>query len=353
MNNKDKYEKWIGDNYVPIYSKPWWMDAVCGNDNWDVWLFEEGGTVSAAMPYFITERNGRKLITKAPLTQNNGIIFSYPKGSKNISRSILEEKVINAACEYIDSMCLDIYEQQYQTSFQNWLPFLWNDYKAITRYTYVINDTDNLDFVWENISSKRRAVIKKGMRQSAYSDTLLSIEDFYDEHEKIYLKQGLDCPFSYDFWERMVRACEEHGAGKMSCRCSKDGDVAAVSFVVWDSKRLYKLMGGPVPEFAGLDAYSALTWDEIELAHKLGLSYDFEGSVIKRISKSYREYGAEPKPYFRIRKVFNPDIIYEEADGDVMRLKNELENSGGGYRKSSKYLISGIPMPFIGVRCAA
>lgn len=239
--------------------------------------------------------------------------------------------MIDAACEFIDSMRLDIYEQQYQISFQNWLPFLWNNYKAITRYTYVINDTDNLDSVWENISSKKRAMIRKGMKQSSYSDTLLSVEAFYSEHEKIYLKQGLNCPFSYDFWERMARACEVHNAGKMSCRCTKDGNIAAISFVVWDSKQLYKLLGGPIPEFASLDAYSALTWDEIELAHKLGLSYDFEGSVIKRISKSYREYGVELKPYFRIRKVFNPDIIYEEADEDVKKIQFELKN--GGVRK--------------------
>lgn len=84
MNNKNKYEKWIENNYVTIYSQPWWMDAVCGEDNWDVWLYEEGGTIIAAMPFFITSRNGKRLITKAPLTQNNGIIFSYPKGSKKL-----------------------------------------------------------------------------------------------------------------------------------------------------------------------------------------------------------------------------------------------------------------------------
>lgn len=80
-----------------------------------------------------------------------------------------------------------------------------------------------------------------------------------------------------------------------------------------------------MPEYAKLDAYSALTWDEIELAHELGLSYDFEGSVIKRISKSFREYGAIPKLYFRIRKVFNPEIIREEAENNIRQLMPEGE----------------------------
>ncbi len=38
MTNKEKYQAFCEHTYVPIYSKPWWMDAVCGPENWDVWL---------------------------------------------------------------------------------------------------------------------------------------------------------------------------------------------------------------------------------------------------------------------------------------------------------------------------
>ncbi|MDE5639783.1 MAG: GNAT family N-acetyltransferase, partial [Odoribacter sp.] len=307
--DKEKYEDFCKTTFVPLYSKSWWLDAVCEPDNWNVWLYDNNGIIQAAMPYYFTVKNNRKYITKAPLTQNNGIIFAYPEGSKNVAMAMLEEKVIDAACQFIQSLNLDVYEQQYQFSFINWLPFFWNYYTAVVRYTYVLEDTSDLGAIWEGINSKRRSVVKKGQRNSKYSDSKLGIETFYKEHEKIYTKQGLKCPFSYEMWVRIANACAEHNTGKFSCRLAEDGNVAAVSFVAWDERTLYKLMGGPIPDYAKLDAYSALTWDEIELAHELGVSYDFEGSVIKRISKSFREYGAEPKPYFRIRKVFNPEII--------------------------------------------
>lgn len=322
-SNKEKYEAFCESTFVPLYSKSWWMDAVCEPQNWDVWLYENNGSIQAAMPYYFIIRDGRKYITKAPLTQNNGLIFAYQEGSKSVAKSILEEKVIDAACEFIKNMDIDVYEQQFQTSFVNWLPFFWNYYTAITRYTYIFEDTSDLNAIWESISSKRRSVIKKGQRCSSYSDTKLNVDSFYSEHEKIYSKQGLQCPFTYELWKRVAEACSINKAGKYSCRLADDGNVAAVSFVAWDDKYLYKLMGGPIPDYAKLDAYSALTWDEIELAHNLKRSYDFEGSVIKRISKSFREYGAEPKPYFRIRKVFNPDIIREEAEKQIKQLKGE------------------------------
>ena len=322
LSNKEKYEEFCRIVEVPIYSKSWWLDAVCLPENWDVWILESNGTMLAAMPYYFENRKGLRYITKAPLTQNNGILFNYPDGSKPVARAIFEEKVIESACEFIKSLNLDVYEQQYQPIFTNWLPFFWNHYTAITRYTYVIKDTSKLNDVWDEISSKRRSVIKKGQRNSTLS-LELSVNDFYQEHEKIYLKQGLQCPFSYDLWDRVSTACITHNAGQISCRVADDGNVAAVSFVAWDSKAVYKLMGGPMPDYAKLDAYSALTWDEIELASRLGLMYDFEGSVIKRISKSFREYGATPMPYFRIRKVFNPEIIRQEAEKAIEQLKEQ------------------------------
>ena len=320
--NRAKYADFCGTVYVPLYSKPWWLDAVVGTENWDVWLYEEGGSVVAAMPYYYELRKSRKYITKAPLTQNNGIIFKHNENSKYVAKALFEEKVIEAVCEYIESLGVDVYEQQYQTSFTNWLPFYWNSYTAIPRYTYVIEDTSDLDAIWENVTSKRRSVIRKGQKNSTDLEDL-DIDTFYNEHEKIYLKQGLKCPFTYDVWKSLAEACLKHNSGKISCRRAPDGNIASVSFVAWDEKSLYKLMGGPIPDYAKLDAYGATTWDEIKLAHELGVSYDFEGSVIKRISKPFREFGAVPKQYFRIRKVLNPDIVMEEANLVVKKLKEE------------------------------
>lgn len=91
-------------------------------------------------------------------------------------------------------------------------------------------------------------------------------------------------------------------------------------FVVWDEKALYPLLGGSVPEYSNLQTYTALTHKSIELASQKGLSYDFEGSVIKRINHAFREFGGEPKEYFRIRKVFNPNIIRVETEQKIEQL---------------------------------
>lgn len=324
MTEKEKYNEFCKMTYVPIYSKSWWLDAICGSDNWNVWLYQSGDEILAAMPYYLEQRGNYRYITKALLTQNNGIIFRYPNGAKSIARQIYEEKVINEACSFIESLGIDVYEQQYHYSFRNWLPFFWNRYTAITRYTYVIDDLTNIDGVWMGVSSKERGKVRKGQRNAEIKKGL-SPDVFFKEHEKVFLKQDLQCPFSYERWLQIYTACKQRNACEIFFAEEKtSGRIASVLFLIWDEESAYLLLSGSIPEFQNLDTYSALIWESIQYAASKGLRYDFEGSVIKRISKAFREFGGEPKPYFRIRKVFNPEIMRAETE------KMILENIPGG-----------------------
>lgn len=315
-----RYEAFCADNYVPIYSKPWWLDAVAGPENWGVWLHEApDGKPDAAMPYYLESREHGLYITKAPLTQCNGIIFSYPKGASDITKAKFEEKVIGEADEFISSLGLAVYEQQYHWSFTNWLPFRWLGYSAQPRYTYVVEDTSSIDGMWASMDRKCRKLIKRG-RRSGTLDAGISFDDFWVEHAKVFAKQGLPVPFARDMFERLYRECERRGCGQLLCMRAPDGRVASVVFEVWDERSMYSLVGGSVPELQSLDTYHALRWEAMKLAHEKGLMFDFEGSVIKRISRSVREYGGTPKLYFRIRKVYEPEVIRMEAEGQVAQL---------------------------------
>lgn len=321
LDTKTRYAAFCETTYVPIYSKSWWMDAVCGSENWDVWLFEQGGEAVAAMPYYLEERELGRYVTKAPLTQNNGIVFKHPEGAGPIARAKFEERVIDAACDFIGGLGLAVYEQQYHPSFTNWLPFSWNGYSALPRYTYVIEDTDDLEAVWAGVSAKQRSCIKKGMRSVA-SVERMDPQEFYREHAGIFDRQGLTCPFSEKFWFELWNACSEQSSGECLCARNPEGRATSFIFLVSDERSVYHLLGGGAHSFRSLDTYSALIWHAIGIAHEKELAYDFEGSMIKRISKSFREFGGTPKQYFRIRKVFDPAVVRAEAESQIERLES-------------------------------
>ncbi len=321
-NEKNRYDLFCKKNYIPIFSKPWWMDAICGEENWNVWIYEKSGTIQAAMPYYMQKRGDYNYITKAPLTQNNGLIISYPEGQKNVSRQSYEEEIINAAVAFIEKMGLDVYEQQFTTDFQNFLPFFWHQYEIIPRVTYVIENTDDLDTIFGNFTSNYRKAIRKGKKYiTSFSDE--APENFYHQHEKIFLRQNLPCPFSYELWMRLYNACHTHQSGKIVTARDETNTILSLAFFVWDEKTMYLLLGGSMPEHSSKQTYAALVMEGIRMASAQGLNFDFEGSVIKRINHAFREYGGIPKQYFRIRKVFNPEIIRAETEQRIANLQGK------------------------------
>ncbi len=318
MSTKSDYNRFIKDSeiYIPIYSYPWWLDAVCGSENWDVWICRQDDGIVAAMPYYFENRNDYKYITKAPLTQNNGILFYYPEGTSYIRKQIIREKVINCACDFIESMNIDVYEQQFHYSFDNYLPFFWRGYKAIPRYTYVIDTVGKAEEeLWNSLSSKQRKNIRKGKRNGNYSENI-DKDTFYTQHEKVFTKQGLKCPFTLEQWNRLYSNAIVNDSGKIACYKDNDGNITSLIFYVWDKRSFYLLLGGSIPEYQTLETYCALIWDGILQASNRGLVFDFEGSMIMRISKAFREFGGIPREYYRIRKVFNKDIAFRELEDE-------------------------------------
>lgn len=238
----------------------------------------------------------------------------------NAEKEELQEEIISGANSFIESLKLDVYEQQYHYSFDNWQPFYWKHYTAITRYTYVIEDTSDLDMLWNEVSSSYKNIIRKGYKIAKVCEGH-DADEFWHLHKKVFERQGLECPFSYDLWIRLYEACKRNGCGKILYAKDDYDNVLSVLFLTWDEQSVYHLLGGSMPEYPRMQTYDMLIWEGIKLASKMHLKYDFEGSVIKRISKSMRQFGGTPMAYFRIRKVFNPEIIRAEAENQITLLK--------------------------------
>lgn len=325
MTNKEKYEQFCKTTYVPVYSKPWYMDALSGPENWDVWLYENSGNTYGAMVYYFERRGESKqylYITKAPFTQTNGLVFYEDKNRGKIAQAEMEKKIIDSACDFIETLGLDVYEQQYSHTFVDWSPFYWRNYTVFVRYSYIIDDTTDLERIWKGYKKDYRNQILKGQKLTHVS-TDITEEEFYEQYKKVFAKQGKPCNMPRDMWHRLYQSSIENNAGMMLCSKDDENNIHAILFLVWDERYMYHLLGGYNPDYVKSQGYLALTHYAICLAHEKGLSYDFEGSMIHQIAKSYRQFGGDPKPILRIRKVFNRDIVLAEANNYIELLKSE------------------------------
>jgi hypothetical protein len=304
---KELYDKFCKKNYIPIFSQPWWLDAVCGSENWGVHVLEKSGQFLGAMPYYIESRNGYEIITKAHHSQNNGIIMSYLPNMKYVAKLDRQEEVINEMCNYIEKLGVDKYEQQYHYSFTNCLPFKWRGYNEMIRYTYVIDDTSDMEKIIADFKYIVRNQIKKAEKIVTIKEGM-DIEKFYEINKLSYDRQNIDVPFSFKLLKRIEDACVVHDCRKILYSVDEEGNVHSVAYLVWDDESLYFLINGIDNEYMFSQSNSLLIRESIRVAHEHGKKFDFEGSVLQPIEHIFRGFGTEQKMYFRIYKTFNKDM---------------------------------------------
>jgi hypothetical protein len=301
MSNKELYRELCRiEHTIPLFSRAWWLDAVCG-DAWDVCLVEVGGKIVAAMPYLLRRnRLGMSVISQPPETQTQGP-WLRPSDAKNANRLAWEKDLLT---ELIDQLpAFSHFHQNWHHSNSNWLPFYWRGFEQTTRYTYRLPDLCNLDVVWAGFRENIRGDIRKAKdRFKLTVRTDLSLDVFFELNAKTFERQGKAPPYSRPFIQRLHGACEANSASKVFIAVDDEGRQHAGVYITWDEQSAYYLMGGGDPELRASGATSLCMWEAIQFAAKVTHSFDFEGSMMESVERFFRAFGAIQTPYFSITK---------------------------------------------------
>ncbi|EHI99332.1 hypothetical protein CDLVIII_2733 [Clostridium sp. DL-VIII] len=291
------------ENSIPIFSLDWWMDAVCGEENWDVILVQKGGQIMAALPYYFIGTKNNIRILQPKLTQTNGIWIKYPKNQKYSTRLSYEKKIIEEIANKLEKLPIIRYEQNFKYTFTNWLSLYWRGFKQTTRYSYVIENLTDLDKIFKEFDSSKRQNIRKAEKLIKVKEDL-NIEEVYRLSKMAFTKQGIQIPYSLEFLKRLDYACNVHKSRKIFYAEDFSGRIIAAIYIVWDEESAYYIAGGEDPEFKKSQAIVLLIWEAIKFSSKRTNKFDFEGSMIKPIERFFSSFGAEQKQYFNISKEY-------------------------------------------------
>ncbi|MBA6222885.1 GNAT family N-acetyltransferase [Colwellia sp. MB02u-18] len=299
MNNKSKYRELCNiESTIPLFSQDWWLDAVCGEDSWDVCLVEKGRQIVATMPYYIVKRNFFTFSTQPSMTQTLGPWLKNFDGK--YSKKLAQEKDLMQ--ELIAQLpSFDYFSQNWNYQNTNWLPFYWKGYKQTTRYTYVIDLQCGLEDIFKSFESSKKKNIKKSAELVNIVYDITS-SDFYNNHKLTLSKQGVDITYSYDLFKKLYDSAYERNSGKTIAAYDKDGNLHAALFVVWDENSAYDLISTIDPEYRTYGAASLLIKEIISFVSDKTKKFDFEGSMIENVERSFRQFGAKQEAYHSINK---------------------------------------------------
>jgi len=300
MTTKEKYREFCKkEKNIPIFSKDWWLDSVCGFDNWDVVLIEKGGNIFATMPYVLTKRLTMVSIHQPTLTQTMGIYFKYPVKQKYYKKLSFEKEMIENILKKVPRF--GRFTQSFDYTHTNLLPFYWAGFDIKVNYTYVIENITIEDLeknLETDIRRRRRKAFDVGVEVYESKD----IKKFYELNKMTFTRQGCEMPYDFEFIKKLYNNCKKNNACKMFFAKDRDGAVIAGNFLIYDESTVYYLMGGIDPDKRDLGGMDVVQYESIKFALESDRKFDFEGSMIESIEKYFRSFGAIQKPYFNVSK---------------------------------------------------
>lgn len=312
LKNKDLYQQFCKSQpNLPVFVQYWYLDAVCEGGTWDVVLVIENGQVIAAMPYFLKQKSIFKYIAMPLFVKYMGVYFS-DQVSTLAQEMVAMEKIL-AQLPRVD--CL---KQDFHPTCANWLPFYWENYQESTRYTYQIHPLKNLDTVYQGFNRNIKRNIKKAEKTIRIVHHL-EPTIFYNICEKSFVRQNIKMPYTLSQFLKHDDALAKHQARQIFFAIDEEEHIHAVSYLIWDKQSSYYHLSGDNPDFRKSGATILLIWAAIRYTKEvLGLdTFDFEGSMVKRIEVVRRQFGAVQRPYFRIWKY--DSTLYKILDKFVLK----------------------------------
>jgi Acetyltransferase (GNAT) domain len=280
-----------------IFQQPWWLDAVAPG-MWSAVEIRREGELKARLPYVMDRRMGLRPLRQPLLTPFLGP-WIRPSEGKYATQLAHQKELYTELIAQLPAH--DYFSQTFHYSAENWLPFYWQGFQQTTRYTYVINDLTDLDHVWSEFQENiRRAIRKASKRLRVHSE--YGIDKFLNISELTFSRQGLPLPYSRESIRRLDDTCRARSACKIFFAEDGGGRVHAASYIVWDERSAYYLMGGGDPELRTSGAISLAMWEAIKFSHQVSQCFDFEGSMVESIERFFRAFGARQVPYFYVSR---------------------------------------------------
>jgi hypothetical protein len=332
------------DGEVPwahtLFEQPWWLEAVAPG-SWDEVVIDKAGQVAARLPFVVRKRYGVTALTQAPLTRFLGP-WLRPATGKYTNRIAAEIELMSEIVERLPAH--DVFQISFDPDVTNWLPFHWADFGATVRYTYRIDDTNDLDAVWANFASATRGHIRRAERDLR-ACTDLDLQSVLDLNRGTFARQGLAVPFDDDFARRLDRACVAHDARTIIGAVDAGGRVHAACYVVHDSRTSYLLYGGDDPSSRSSHGTSLIVWEAIRQAAANGRRLDFLGSMSKPLEQRNRGFGARQVPYLFVSRERPMVHLARVARDGAQRARRRLPELASGLRGRLRSASPGAGVP--------
>lgn len=297
MPASDEYDRFVSlSPQGTLFSSSWWLDAVAPG-RWRSNQVMHDDTIVAAWPTIVRKGRFGEEHGGAPITPWLGPLFGDDDNSYR--RRSMEDDLTGRLLETIGPYAH--LEARCSPGYDYWAPLYWRGFTQTTRYTWRIEQLEDLEAVFSGLRNKVRGHIGRARRAGVIVESG-DLDGFLSVHQDTVDHQGLAIEST---GRRTLRQVEPVAAGRgartILLARDAEGRVHAGGYFVHDARTTYYLMGGSNSDLRGSGAVPLLLWTAIEQSAERGTTFDFEGSMLRHIELFVRAFGGSPSPYSVVR----------------------------------------------------
>jgi hypothetical protein len=216
----------------------------------------------------------------------------------------LWKNVLTMLSDSLENLPYSIISYSINKNVKDMQPFIWNKFKVIPGYTYLLDLSMAIDDIWKRMSNERRKNINKGLKDGLNVNKIDDYEIVKSLAMKTFMRQGKGIN---EFYLNKILFEFANNNNSYAFGTFMDDKPIACTFCVYDKNSAYYLIGGYDNENKHHGAGALSMWEAIQFAKKSGLNeFDFEGSMLPQIERYFRGFGGKLTPYYTINKAKLP-----------------------------------------------
>lgn len=307
MSNKDVYKKICSQRKgIPVFSQPWWLDAVC--KHWDVVISKKGEHMAGAWPYPVEKKIGVGMIRTPMLTPYLGPLVFFPHDLKESNIDSYEHDTVADLIKQLPPV--PVWHLAIQPGLKQAGIFKQQKLTSQVQQTFLLELNENEETLLENMKDAVRRNIRIAESEVTVTNSPEHLKDLYKFQKATLAKKGKTLGCSFKDMKRIMDAALANNSTALWVAKSPDKKIQAIVWSIWDDTTCYYFMGGQNPDTNSYRAMSLLLWHTMKLAKLRGnIIYDLEGSMDEGVERFFRNFGGDRALYIVLMK--NKSLLWK------------------------------------------
>jgi hypothetical protein len=277
---------------LPLFHEYWWLEAVTAGRFSEVEV-RQGDYLVGRLPFIVTRRKGFRILRMPDFTHLLGPIVDSGEGDEQ-TRSMNRLSTVGALIDRLPrfdsfSMMIDPLADDGVAAIDG-LAFESRGFQVGYQHTFHLDCRMDLKMLQAGMQSR----VRQNIRRAEERCTLEVIDDperflnFYIENLK---KRNLRSYMPFGQFPLLFSECRARNRGVILAAMQPDGVPLAMTFIVWDSEKMYYLLTTHAPDVRDNGSVSLLIWSAMQRAHELGLIFDLDGVTTAGIARFLGGFG--------------------------------------------------------------